>query len=223
MQVSTTGLPKEAEVVPEPVVLRGSVLIHKVPAAARLPFLNQLLEWFPGKPFYLLYQGSRHGMTARDFHRRCDGKGPTLTLIRAKGYTFGGYSGVSWGSPHHRNTEGHWVNSGTRDRPFIFSVVGPFGTVTLFPLMRGQEHRALRYDMYSGPVWSGGLEVDSTLPSKPFSSTRFSECNIGERYEDTGGWGWYSLTGTQRWAPTDMEVFSVSPLHSAVAAPSHTK
>jgi hypothetical protein len=40
----------------------------------------------------LLYKGSRDGFNAKDFHRLCDNKGPTITVIRtAQGKLFGFY------------------------------------------------------------------------------------------------------------------------------------
>jgi hypothetical protein len=37
------------------------------------------------------------GFTAAKFHSMCDGKGPTLTLIKTTaGHTFGGYTRVHW-------------------------------------------------------------------------------------------------------------------------------
>lgn len=45
----------------------------------------------------LLYSGMRDGFAARDFHSKCDGKGPTLTVVQSEGQQrFGGYSGLSW-------------------------------------------------------------------------------------------------------------------------------
>ena len=37
--------------------------------------------------------------TKREFRleARCDGKGPTVTIIRVGRYIFGGYTSVSWG------------------------------------------------------------------------------------------------------------------------------
>jgi hypothetical protein len=32
----------------------------------------------------LLYSGSIHGWEAKDFHSRCDGKGPTISLFKMK-------------------------------------------------------------------------------------------------------------------------------------------
>ena len=49
----------------------------------------------------LIYQGSRDGFMANDFHRLCDDKGPTATLIKSEeGHVFGGYTSVSWTSPN---------------------------------------------------------------------------------------------------------------------------
>ena len=37
------------------------------------------------------------GWASSTFHSRCDGKGPTVTIIRVGKYMFGGYTSVSWG------------------------------------------------------------------------------------------------------------------------------
>ena len=36
------------------------------------------------------------------FHGQCDGKGPTVTLVRVGKYVFGGYADVSWHSKYRR-------------------------------------------------------------------------------------------------------------------------
>ena len=44
------------------------------------------------------WRASVDGWAASTFHSRCDGKGPTVTIIRVQGkYIFGGYTSVSWG------------------------------------------------------------------------------------------------------------------------------
>jgi hypothetical protein len=46
----------------------------------------------------LLYRGSRDGWTSKDFHRLCDGKSPTISLLKIKNGLFkkgpciGGYT-----------------------------------------------------------------------------------------------------------------------------------
>jgi hypothetical protein len=52
-----------------------------------------LFAEFRGKRFTLLWRGSRHGFGARDFHWRCNGDAPTMTLIEdTKGNIFGGFT-----------------------------------------------------------------------------------------------------------------------------------
>ena len=44
------------------------------------------------------WRASVDGWAASTFHSRCDGKGPTVTIIRVGRYIFGGYTSVSWGT-----------------------------------------------------------------------------------------------------------------------------
>jgi hypothetical protein len=61
-----------------------------------------LFAEFGGKRFTLLWRGSRDGFGARDFHGRCDGRAPTLTLIEDTGGSiFGGFTPVEWESRNH--------------------------------------------------------------------------------------------------------------------------
>ena len=47
----------------------------------------------------LLYRGSKDGWDASDFHRLCDKKGPTVTLVKSSaGRVSGGFTTVSWTS-----------------------------------------------------------------------------------------------------------------------------
>jgi hypothetical protein len=48
----------------------------------------------------LLYSGSIHGWRAKDFHSRCDGKRPTISLFKVKntGECIGGYTNGQWSS-----------------------------------------------------------------------------------------------------------------------------
>jgi hypothetical protein len=42
---------------------------------------------------YLLFRGSRDGWKGKDFHSRCDSKGPTISLYRVKdGDCIGGFT-----------------------------------------------------------------------------------------------------------------------------------
>ena len=50
------------------------------------------------KQFELLYRGTRDGFGSKEFHQKCDGKGPSLTLIKSKpfGRIFGGYTNIQY-------------------------------------------------------------------------------------------------------------------------------
>ena len=42
---------------------------------------------------YMLFRGSEHGWNKKDFHDRCDNKGPTISLFKVKGGDcIGGYT-----------------------------------------------------------------------------------------------------------------------------------
>ena len=60
-------------------------------------FIHLILEWCGYKKMKLLYRGSRDGALSKDFHKKCDNKGPTVTLIKSEEeYIFGGYTSISW-------------------------------------------------------------------------------------------------------------------------------
>ena len=63
-------------------------------------YRDQLVSWI-GRPchFRLLYKISRDGCSAPTFHQKCDGQGPTVTVLYNTNYTiFGGYLSESWNS-----------------------------------------------------------------------------------------------------------------------------
>jgi hypothetical protein len=65
-------------------------------------FTNDLYIIFPRiKATELLFRMGKDGCDAETFHRRCDNKGATLTLISANGgFVFGGYNPTSWVSQY---------------------------------------------------------------------------------------------------------------------------
>jgi len=48
----------------------------------------------------LIFRASRDGWSAKDFHRLCDDRGPTLCLVQADGdYMSAGFTSKAWASP----------------------------------------------------------------------------------------------------------------------------
>ena len=64
---------------------------------SKTDYLNQLLQWLPAQTWHLCWRASQHGWAGSEFHKRCDSKGPTVTIIEVAVYIFGGNSDVSWG------------------------------------------------------------------------------------------------------------------------------
>ncbi|ETO29173.1 hypothetical protein RFI_07952, partial [Reticulomyxa filosa] len=61
-----------------------------------------LVSWLPkkyqGRKLKLLFRASKKAFASAAFHAKCDNKGPTLTVIKAKsGNVFGGFTTVPWG------------------------------------------------------------------------------------------------------------------------------
>ena len=70
-------------------------------------YLKKIYEWSQYKSMELLFRGTRDGMYSKNFHEKCDNKGPTITLLRNdKGNIMGGFSPISWtceGGYHREN------------------------------------------------------------------------------------------------------------------------
>ena len=78
---------------------------------------KQLNNWInPSKSlkFELIFTASINGDSAKDFHKYCDGKGPTVTIVKGKnGHIFGGYVTV----PFSSDGKSHYD-----DKAFLFSL-----------------------------------------------------------------------------------------------------
>ena len=61
--------------------------------------INLLISWLPNKQskINLLFDTTKDGDNASTFHNKCDGKSPTLVIIKSNSnYKFGGYVTASW-------------------------------------------------------------------------------------------------------------------------------
>eukprot|EP00475_Leptophrys_vorax_P012261 TRINITY_DN18678_c0_g1_i1.p1 TRINITY_DN18678_c0_g1~~TRINITY_DN18678_c0_g1_i1.p1 ORF type:complete len:345 (-),score=78.11 TRINITY_DN18678_c0_g1_i1:68-985(-) len=86
---------------------------------------RQLFSWFDCGTLnlHLLYRGSRDGFEASTFHRLCDYKGPTLTVVQTtNGSILGGFSPISW------KCTDKWQCTGGKSWIFSLknSTIGPF-------------------------------------------------------------------------------------------------
>ena len=62
---------------------------------------QKLAEWLPKNGSWTIcWRATSHGWGSDVFHKNCDGKIPTLTVVKVfkngQSYVFGGYSTASW-------------------------------------------------------------------------------------------------------------------------------
>ena len=73
-------------------------LDHKNYTEKLLSFLDPVLLSSQRSGFVRCWHAKTDGSAASIFHENCDGKGPTMTIIKYGSYIFGGYTDVSWRS-----------------------------------------------------------------------------------------------------------------------------
>jgi len=152
-------------------------------------------EWLPGKRVRLLYRSSRDGASAASFHRKCDGQGPTVTLIKSSGgYVFGGYAGVAWSSAY-----GHHACPSA----FLFTVTNPHGD-PISRFMSNGDIYAVGCSSRYGPAFGYGhdLHVSGAFDHRCFTFFPHS-------YTDTRGRGFATFTGAKYFTPAEVEVWAV--------------
>ena len=67
-----------------------------------ISFLGPVLLNSQRSGFVRCWHAKTDGSAASTFHSNCDGKGPTVTIIKSGSYIFGGYTDVSWHGSEYR-------------------------------------------------------------------------------------------------------------------------
>jgi hypothetical protein len=113
--------------------------------------LPPLLAEFQGKKAQLLYRGSLHGFTAKDFHDHCDNKPFTVTLIQDENQSiFGGFTPLAF----PKNTRNGTKLPDPSGESFLFSLHNHHGRAPLkFPLRPAPKNMAITYNGRNEPVF----------------------------------------------------------------------
>jgi len=151
------------------------------------------------------YQATVNGWSSYTFHSNCDGKGPTVTIIRVGKYIFGGYTSVSWSY-----SCGYRYDSAA----FLFSLVNKPGWQPLKLDQTGHYSYQRSHSIYScssyGPTFGGGHDI--YIANNAASSTS-SRSNLGDTYSPPAGNSYGSsftqsfLAGSYYFRPDEVEVF----------------
>jgi len=171
-----------------------------VSAAQNISFLT--LTGFEKKSFSLLWRGSRDGFDATAFHRLCDGKANTITVIKnTNGFIFGGFTSIPWSS-----SDGLYKDDNTA---FLFSLTNPSNSP--LKLKVKSPENAVYHSSNCGPAFGAGSDLYvSSISNKNrqsymnFSSYKFP---IGESSNEGGK---FIVGGFQNFFQTvEIEVFQV--------------
>ena len=79
--------------------MNSSIIDSVILSPELLPDFHRMVESVAGRngQWVLCYRGSIHGWSAQTFHRRCDKKINTVTLVKRLSYVFGGFTDIAWG------------------------------------------------------------------------------------------------------------------------------
>ncbi|XP_044167035.1 uncharacterized protein LOC114949488 isoform X1 [Acropora millepora] len=165
-------------------------------------FLAPVLRSSSRSRFVRCWHAKTDGWAASTFHRNCDGKGPTVTIIQVGSYIFGGYTDVSWSSSYCAHI--------SSSKSFIYSLynVKGFSPVKL-QIKSGRQKYAIYSCSSFGPSFGGGTDI---YISNNAASNRISHTYCSHTYHlppgySSSGYSCRFYAGSYKFTPTDIEVF----------------
>ena len=172
-------------------------------SSTELTYLNAMLPSYTKS--FLLYNATRDGFTAKEFHNRCDNAANTVTIIRNNlDYVFGGFTAAQWSS----TGPGSWKADTTA---FIFSLRRN-GTSNnyILPIKSTHVIYAIRGDPSYGPIFGTGYDIAIVDQSnnntgswsniQSYTRPTYPSGSIYQQLLD-GGWG--------NWLTTEIEVYQL--------------
>lgn len=146
----------------------SKLLKHSTLFSSFFSFNNDSIETLP-KKLSLLYRASEHNFSSSKFHQMCDGKGPTLTIVRSSSKTlFGGYASRSW-------------YSGDKYEPAPDSFLFSLDKETRHEIYQ-YEGNAMRGSNDWGPCFGGSIFGSDLNISDKCNSGSSSYSDLGQTY-----------------------------------------
>jgi hypothetical protein len=157
--------------------------------------------------YRLLWRGSRDGFSARSFHRCCDGRRRTLTLIQdLDGNVFGGFAVPTWDSSFFWGTKPK-----TKEDPesgsFLFTLTNPHNSdPQIFKLIPGQEASAIKVSREFCVCFGN----DELLISDGCNVNPSHSAGLGSTYQNTTGIdGRLVFSGSDKFTVKEIEVIGI--------------
>nr|XP_022300550.1 interferon-induced protein 44-like [Crassostrea virginica]XP_022300551.1 interferon-induced protein 44-like [Crassostrea virginica]XP_022300552.1 interferon-induced protein 44-like [Crassostrea virginica] len=174
-----------------------------MPELLKKAYKDQLVTWI-GKAchFRLLYKISRDGCSAQTFHQKCDGQGPTVTVLYNTNNTiYGGYLSQSW------NSSGGYIADANA---FLFRLQYNGSSNPLKFSISNASYAGNGNNTY-GPTFGGGHDIYTFSGTINKSGNYFPlngyVYNIGNSYNLNGQNSNTITNGSLQ--VTDLEVYSV--------------
>ena len=157
-----------------------------------LPF-----EW----KWKLIYRASIDGFGATDFHSKCDGKSPTLIILKAKetGFIFGGYTEATWQGDEIQKSD---------NNSFIFSLTNKDNNPC--KLMTTQSELSIFCSPETGPSFGTGeihIEHNANIKNEFDSFSDLSEVYIHPQYGYGTNEAKKFLAGSYHFQLSEIEVY----------------
>ena len=166
-------------------------------ASQEISFLA--LTGLENKSFSLLWRGSHDGFDAAAFHRLCDGKANTLTIIKnTNGFIFGGFTSIPWSSMQGYKTD---------SIAFLFSLTNSSNTP--LKLKVNFPENAVYHFLNYGPTFGAGRDLHvSSLSNTSYMNLKSYEFPNGI----SGNEGGQFIVGgyDNKFQTAEIEVFQVS-------------
>ena len=136
----------------------ASNILKILSIAQDLEFVQLLTTKLPSiKALKLLYRASQNDYSANRFHKLCDNKGPTITIIKSNwGNIFGGYASMPWIS-----TPGWRMDENT----FLFLIKSDNASIQakcpmiLLPSINEDTNMTICSDPGTGPLFGTGKDI----------------------------------------------------------------
>ncbi|XP_066016622.1 uncharacterized protein [Pocillopora verrucosa] len=147
--------------------------------------------------FVRCWHAETDGWAASTFHSNCDGRGPTVTIIKVNSYIFGGYTDVSWTSSPCAYS--------SANKAFVFSLDNVKG----YNPVKLTQYQNQQYAMYrcDGPTFGSRHDIYISNAAK---NNQLSYTRCGGTYSSPSGYSAGDckfFTGASNFTPSDIEVF----------------
>ena len=167
-----------------------------------------LADWLGGmaRTSRQIYKATRDGLSVKNIHLCCDGKGETVTVMRTtKGYLFGGYTDVSWSSDDREQWKTSFLS-------FVFAFTSSgLGNRPLKLNLSGVNNCNAVNHSSSLALWfgnTGAIGVLDRNASGPQGRSNFSSGHTYQLPPDVTANFW--LAGEETFQLSEIEVFALA-------------